>query len=290
MSGIEKLGNTINNRILKVMGGNEALKPEIGSITDNLGLTVQSVKNTIGKEDYLVEAQTKLKAGDRVLTIWCGMEPVIAAVLREGSENPIDPNAPAGLIDILAKAFPVGTVTMTASTVNPSELMGGMWEEGGDVFFLDGDGASNRELYSWEKKAHEGTTIVEVAKTDADAVLGKAYPPGCIYFSSSPTSPSVLFGGTWKDSEDAFVLSADGSADRTLYSFEKVADTVHAEATEAINSAVRQLWPVGSIYVSSAEQNPADSIGGTWKDSGDIFVLSADGKASRALHTWERTE
>ena len=34
------------------------------------------------------------------------------------------------------------------------------------------------------------------------------YPIGSIYISTSPTNPSTLFGGTWTQIEDRFLLSA----------------------------------------------------------------------------------
>lgn len=35
-----------------------------------------------------------------------------------------------------------------------------------------------------------------------------AYPVGALYWSSSPTDPSEIFGGTWKQIKDIFVLAA----------------------------------------------------------------------------------
>lgn len=290
MNEIEKLGQTINNRIFKVLNANAELPPEIGSITDNLGLSVKSVKNTIGREDYLVEAQANLKSGDRVLAVWCGMEPVIVAVLREGEESPIDPDAPSKLINVLSKVYPVGTLAMTSSSENPAETLGGTWAESGDVFLMDGEGQASRELYTWEKKTLNDKVNVDMQKSDVNAVLAKTYPVGCVYISISETNPSVLFGGTWKGNEDVFILTADGKATRKLYTWEKIADTVNVESSESIEAVVLLLWPVGSIYISSLETNPGGLIGGKWVESGDIFVLSADGKATRPLHTWERTE
>ena len=286
MSEIEKLGQTLNKRIHAVFDAKEGLKPEIGSITDNLGLQVQAVKNTIPKEDYLVEAQTSLKPGDRVLTVWCGMEPIIVAVLREGAEAPIDPNAPSDLIDVLQKVFPVGTLRMTSASTNPATLFGGTWEDSGDAFLME---ELTRELYTWEKKKSDDSVTIKVSKGDLDAVLAKTYPVGTIHISASETNPCVFFGGTWEKSGDCFVLTADGEATRNLYTWEKTADTVTAETTESISEIVLQLWTVGSVYISASENNPAEHLGGTWVESGDIFVLSADGTATRALHTWERT-
>lgn len=107
-NAFEKLGDTLNNRMCRVNRSNQALSPEIGTITGGLGLKVGSVSNTIPKGDYLVSRDLTmsnpmtttstvedhahnvtlpsklgpLKSGDRVLVVWCGYEPVVVAVLE----------------------------------------------------------------------------------------------------------------------------------------------------------------------------------------------------------------
>ena len=41
-----------------------------------------------------------------------------------------------------------------------------------------------------------------------DAMIGKIYPVGSIYISVSNTNPKDLFGGTWEQIKDRFILSA----------------------------------------------------------------------------------
>ena len=43
---------------------------------------------------------------------------------------------------------------------------------------------------------------------DVSTVLGKVYPVGSIYMSVNSTSPGALFGGTWVQIEDKFLLAA----------------------------------------------------------------------------------
>lgn len=40
------------------------------------------------------------------------------------------------------------------------------------------------------------------------ALLDKLYPVGCIYQSAKATSPASLFGGTWEQIKDRFILAA----------------------------------------------------------------------------------
>ena len=39
-------------------------------------------------------------------------------------------------------------------------------------------------------------------------LLDKLYPVGCIYQSAKATSPAELFGGTWEQIKDRFILAA----------------------------------------------------------------------------------
>lgn len=43
---------------------------------------------------------------------------------------------------------------------------------------------------------------------DVSTVLGKVYPVGAIYMSVNSTNPKTLFGGTWVQIEDKFLLAA----------------------------------------------------------------------------------
>ena len=52
------------------------------------------------------------------------------------------------------------------------------------------------------------TSTVPSTKTVFDYVLEKTYPVGSIYMSVSDTSPATLFGGTWEQIKDTFLLSA----------------------------------------------------------------------------------
>ena len=40
------------------------------------------------------------------------------------------------------------------------------------------------------------------------AILGSVYPVGSIYMSVNSTSPATLFGGTWEQIQDTFLLAA----------------------------------------------------------------------------------
>ena len=49
--------------------------------------------------------------------------------------------------------------------------------------------------------------------SDITDLINVIYPVGAIYISVNSTSPSVLFGGTWKQLEDTFLFATSGTAD-----------------------------------------------------------------------------
>lgn len=87
------------------------------------------------------------------------------------------------------------------------------------IYLLD-DGAGHYLRYVWDAEEQEwidlGGTQIDLddyyTKSDIDSMISnimlRFYPVGSIYISEASTSPSTLFGGTWEQIEDAFLLSA----------------------------------------------------------------------------------
>ena len=99
-SNIQRLGNTLANRMKKTADAAVPTTLELGRIRDNLSLTTDSLRSLIPKGEYMVNLMLTctegnggdggyelpsnfrgLKEGDRVLVAWCGNEPVIIAVV-----------------------------------------------------------------------------------------------------------------------------------------------------------------------------------------------------------------
>ena len=65
----------------------------------------------------------------------------------------------------------------------------------------------------------DGGRLEKAGKINADKLGGRTlaeimleiYPVGAIYISTSSTSPASLFGGTWEQLKDRFLLGAGGS-------------------------------------------------------------------------------
>ena len=63
---------------------------------------------------------------------------------------------------------------------------------------------------------------------NVDKVVDLIYPVGSIYMSVNSTSPATLFGGTWEQIEDTFLLSAGSTY---------TAGTTGGEATHTLTSS-----------------------------------------------------
>lgn len=102
------------------------------------------------------------------------------------------------------------------------------------------------------------------------------YPVGSIYLSVNSTSPASLFGGTWEQLKDRFLLGAGGS-----YS---VGSTGGEKTVKLTCDQLPSFWVQGAIKDDTANQSyPADAISGTewtthFRQSGWVAPSGENGK------------
>lgn len=107
-NNLQRLGAELASRMKKTAGAAVPVTVELGTINQNLSLSVDSLNTPIPKGDYMVnlifaagEYETSssygvdghshrlpsvfraLKPGDRVLVVWCGFEPVVTCVITK---------------------------------------------------------------------------------------------------------------------------------------------------------------------------------------------------------------
>lgn len=85
-----------------------------------------------------------------------------------------------------------------------------IWAENANVLTQAGitpAAENNGQLYSAIMKFINDAVLTANQQVLAQAKLD-AHPVGSLYWSSSPTDPATLFGGTWKRIKDRFVLTA----------------------------------------------------------------------------------
>jgi hypothetical protein len=74
---IQRLGDTLQKRMIKTAKAATSIETEYGTINYNLSLTPDSLQAAIPQGDYLIVQGMKPQEGDRVLIAWCGNDPVI---------------------------------------------------------------------------------------------------------------------------------------------------------------------------------------------------------------------
>lgn len=108
---------------------------------------------------------------------------------------------------------------------------------------------------------HFGLDLTDYVKTSD--VLDLVYPVGSIYMSVNSTSPATLFGGTWEQIKDTFLLSAGdtytsgdtgGEATHTLTNNElpNITGTVVGSANIVKNVADAQLFSANGVFSTKA--------------------------------------
>lgn len=100
-SNMQRLGETLANRMRKTSAAAVPTTIELGRIGNNQSLITDSIRTAIPKGEYMVNLMLTgenktgpetendsctnhshaLKAGDRVLVAWCGSEPVVIAIV-----------------------------------------------------------------------------------------------------------------------------------------------------------------------------------------------------------------
>ena len=119
------------------------------------------------------------------------------------------------------------------------------------IYLSDGWHSSYNEYQNViNEEIADGT--IGLSKIQKDALLNYFYPVGSLYSSSKPTNPSTLFGGTWKQITDCFILAAgeigkDGA---------KKADVTGGSATHKLTvdempSHSHTFTPSGSITMKA---------------------------------------
>lgn len=109
---------------------------------------------------------------------------------------------------------------------------------------------------SRQEKLVSGTNIKTI---NGQSVLGsgdiQSYPVGSIYLSTSSTSPSSLFGGTWEQIKDVFLLAAGNTY---------TAGSTGGEATHAltIDEMPRHSHNyLGTVAAQPSESTYAETVG-----------------------------
>lgn len=116
-------------------------------------------------------------------------------------------------------------------------------------------------------KTINGNSILGSGNLD---ILNMVYPVGSIYMSVNSTSPATLFGGTWEQIKDRFLLGAGdsytagstgGEAMHTL-TIGEMPPHSHEGKTYSGNNWDKKQWTFKSIYNSAEGSIGSTNTGG----------------------------
>ena len=138
-------------------------------------------------------------------------------------------------------------------------------------------------VFSWSNSDFEFNVPVKFSgKTLFDTV----YPVGAIYMSASSTSPASLFGGTWEQIQNRFLLAAGSSY---------TAGDTGGEATHTLTVAEMPKHTHGSIYTGSSGTKNLPWLAGTGSNIAYVDGYAGGGKAHNnmppylVIYVWKRT-
>ena len=108
--------------------------------------------------------------------------------------------------------------------------------------------------------------ILHIQKWDNDILL-RAYPVGSIYMSVSSTSPEVLFGGTWEQIKDTFLLAcgdnheagSTGGEEAHTLTIDEMPSHNHRLKTDIDNPTWNVTWPEWFEYTDGWTQQAGET-------------------------------
>lgn len=128
------------------------------------------------------------------------------------------------------------------------------------------------------------------------ALLNKLYPVGCIYQSTSSTSPASFLGGTWERIKDKFILAAGD----TYAAGTSGGETTHTLTIDEMPSHNHSLY----TYQDSTQEEKANFIaqdnytfkdGYTYRTTGVRIMTTVGGSRPHnnmppytAMYAWKR--
>ena len=152
---------------------------------------------------------------------------------------------------IAASEYALKTKTVpTSRTVNGKALSSNISLSSSDVGALANGGTATNS------SKLEGNTLAQI--------MLKAYPVGAIYISTSSTSPAYLFGGTWEQLTDRFLLGAGNAYG---------AGSAGGESMHTLTREELPNYKIGDLAVM------VPAVHGNWSNGG--IVACGLGDASR---------
>lgn len=150
-------------------------------------------------------------------------------------------------------ALPIYTDGTNAPGVTPQDS----WAANSVVTFLY-DGSA------WLMSDTMGTALAALRTQIQNQMLNMIYPVGSIYMAANETDPGTLFGGTWEQIKDKFLLSAGDTYVNGATGGSATKNLQHAHTTQATTLTQAQIpnYEIGYIPDNVPANHAAWNNGG----------------------------
>ena len=135
-------------------------------------------------------------------------------------------------------------------------------------------------------------SILKLSNTNIKLSADLIYPVGSIYMSVNSTNPSTLFGGTWEQIKDKFLLSCGDTYSNGSTGGEET-HTLTVDEMPSHTHDAQQLWNTESTGTDQGHTS-------TWGYKGDTNLLTVGSTGGSkphnnmppylAVYVWKRTK
>lgn len=240
-AGIASLQKKLEELVaqLDAEGGTEAayVKQQAQDILDQITASEASAKTSADKAAVSASsATTTISEGKQAITDL--QATAVAAIQTQKNEA------------VAAVTATQSTATESVTAAQASSVSAVKAQEAASIQAIEADSV----LAGYAKKDELSSLI---AAAVAEAKLA-AYPVGSYYWSSESTDPSALFGGTWEQVKDRFVLAAGDS-----YAVGETGGTASSSHTHQYGMVIGGWWGCPTIYQGDSVKSTGALEGGT---------------------------
>lgn len=251
-AGIASLQKKLEELVaqLDAEGGTEAayVKQQAQDILDQITASEANARTSADKAAVSASsATTTISEGKQAITDL--QATAVAAIQTQKNEA------------VAAVTATQSTATESVTAAQASSVSAVKAQEAASIQAIEADsvlaGYAKKDELSSAQSALSAQISAAIAQAVTDAKLA-AHPVGSYYWSSESTDPSALFGGTWEQVKDRFVLAAGDS-----YAVGATGGTASSSHTHQYGMAIGDWWGCPTIYQGGSVKSTGALEGGT---------------------------
>lgn len=261
--------------------GNAAVKIECFDESISKGYARLKIGMPTEDEDATPKAYVDSKIASGGVTVDTALDagsvnPVQNKVIKSALDNKMDKSGGTMTGNLIGQ-YITGTWLQTTAATD-------LGKTPGKIAVLDDSG--------WLYHRTPAELLADIGAATVSAMLDKAYPVGAIYMSVNSTNPKTLFGGTWVQIKDKFLLASGD----TYKAGTTGGEAAHALTADEMPNHQHVLWyPNAGGEQSAAIGYPEAGSKNTWYAEASKTGGAGGGAAHNnmppylAVYVWKRT-